>query len=258
MIYISHFSIATVTWGPNLQATDAFVDMPRTEADAKSQHFTMISDCSGHQNFLGKRYTNNDELTIMVYDVNGYIAGMQARVPDGLSNGYPGTSLRGHPFIKEGNNWYVTVYFVDPATICTTGRTHAQYVHDGTGTGLFIQNGTDPLKSIRIPHSEVQAKATNWGYGKCLPTMGKHYFHALSLDMSCDHFFPVFLLYNGGNLDAFGWAFKANIQSPRAEHPPNNTIAVVMDPVPRCISISGTLTTMHIFLNSQIQDNLCS
>lgn len=36
---------------------------------------------SGHANFLGKRYMkNNDPAVILIYDVNGYIAGIQAGV----------------------------------------------------------------------------------------------------------------------------------------------------------------------------------
>lgn len=36
---------------------------------------------SGHANFLGKRYMkDNDPAVILIYDVNGYIAGIQAGV----------------------------------------------------------------------------------------------------------------------------------------------------------------------------------
>ena len=46
-------------------------------------------------------------------------------------------------------------------------------------------------------------------------------------DMSCDEFFPVFLLYNkSGNLNAFGWALQADLSSPRFEHPPHALIGV--------------------------------
>ena len=44
--------------------------------------------------------------------------------------------------------------------------------------------------------------------------------------MSCDNFFPVFLLYNDGVLNAFGWAFGMNIQADRFEHPPQATFSV--------------------------------
>ena len=37
--------------------------------------------------------------------------------------------------------------------------------------------------------------------------------------MDCDNFFPVFLLYNGGKLNAFGWALGGDAQDPNFEHP---------------------------------------
>lgn len=43
--------------------------------------FKSIYLISGHANFLGKRYMkNNDPAVILIYDVNGYIAGIQAGV----------------------------------------------------------------------------------------------------------------------------------------------------------------------------------
>lgn len=43
--------------------------------------FKSIYLISGHANFVGKRYMkNNDHAVILIYDVNGYIAGIQAGV----------------------------------------------------------------------------------------------------------------------------------------------------------------------------------
>lgn len=55
---------------------------------------------------------------------------------------------------------------------------------------------------------------------------GVHYWYAATRDMSCDNFFPVFLLYNGGVLNAFGWAFQADLSSSRFEHPTTSSFAV--------------------------------
>ena len=56
--------------------------------------------------------------------------------------------------------------------------------------------------------------------------IGVHYWYNSRKDMSCDEFYPVFLLYNGGKLNAFGWAFNAALTSNRVEHPPKSSIAV--------------------------------
>ena len=44
--------------------------------------------------------------------------------------------------------------------------------------------------------------------------------------MSCDDFFPAFLLYNGGKLNAFGWATLGYFESDRYEHPPKFVLGV--------------------------------
>ena len=44
--------------------------------------------------------------------------------------------------------------------------------------------------------------------------------------MSCDDFWSMFLLYNGQELDAFGWAFQGNYDSPRYEHPTADVLGV--------------------------------
>ncbi len=37
--------------------------------------------------------------------------------------------------------YYVTAYFVEPSTVCTTGRTQAEFDEQGTGYLLAFQNG---------------------------------------------------------------------------------------------------------------------
>lgn len=58
-------------------------------------------------------------------------------------------------------------------SICTHGRTAGQFHSQGTGTDLYIQNGTDPMASIRIPHQESAIGSTAWVKGHCFPAMGK-------------------------------------------------------------------------------------
>eukprot|EP00105_Crassostrea_gigas_P014839 XP_011431649.1 PREDICTED: uncharacterized protein LOC105331236 [Crassostrea gigas] len=245
-----------VTWGINPFSSSSFVNMPRTESEAKSSGFTMISGC-GHANFLGKRYMkNNDPAVILIYDVNGYIAGIQAGLPTTLSNGYPPANLKNHPLVQDGDKFYMTAYFVSPDSICTHGRTAGQFSSQGTGTDLYIQNSTDPMASIRIPHQESAIGSTAWVKGHCFPAMGVHYWYAATLDMSCDNFFPVFLLYNGGVLNAFGWAFQADLSSSRFEHPTTSSFAAFMNPVPQCLYNAGKLSTLHIYLNGNPQTDL--
>ena len=53
--------------------------------------------------------------------------------------------------------------------------------------------------------------------------IGTHYWHGFSRDMSCDDFYPAFLLYNNeGKLNAWGFIILENIVSSTKclEHPP--------------------------------------
>jgi len=44
--------------------------------------------------------------------------------------------------------------------------------------------------------------------------------------MDCNDFAPFFLLYNGGKLNAFGFAEQGFVESPRVEHPKEPFIGV--------------------------------
>ena len=66
----------------------------------------------------------------------------------------------------------VCVYMIS-ATLCQ-GRTSAQVAAQGTGNGLWIQNGTNPVtQSIQMPATEAEANKSLWTKGSCFPTMGK-------------------------------------------------------------------------------------
>lgn len=109
--------------------------------------------------------------------------------------------------VQDGDKFYMTAYFVSPGkhncqanfcywiflklsffiwnsktlffpkmqtdSICTHGRTAGQFSSQGTGTDLYIQNSTDPMASIRIPHQESAIGSTAWVKGHCFPAMGK-------------------------------------------------------------------------------------
>ncbi|CAF4665315.1 unnamed protein product, partial [Didymodactylos carnosus] len=90
---------------------------------------------------LGNRYMkNNDSALIVLYDVQGTIAGVQMTVPISLVNSTFYSFNRQPMFNRDNINgipvYLLTAYFVDPNTICTTGRTLARLDSEGVGTGL--------------------------------------------------------------------------------------------------------------------------
>ncbi|XP_052098951.1 uncharacterized protein LOC127733677 [Mytilus californianus] len=113
------------------------------------------------------------------------------------------------------------------------------------------------VPKIKIPHLQSGITSTHWTKGKCFPTMGLHYWYNVRKNMSCDEFYPMFLLYNDGKLNAFGWGFIADLNSSRLEHPSHAAISAFINPPPVCLFNSGTLSTMHIYLSNNPALNRC-
>lgn len=246
-----------VTWGPNPLSSQYFDSVPRTVSEAQKDGWHKISDCDKTASWRGQRWIKgNDYAVILLFDVNGFIAGIQTSFADNQSNGFPKAQLR-PPFVKDGDRVTFSAYFVDPSIICTTGRTAAQFAEQGTGTNLYLQTTADPEASVMQPHQQTGISATQWTEGKCFPTMGKHYWYNLSENMNCDDFYPAFLLYNSGELTAFGFALGANLNSPRYEHPGSSQYSLFMKTPPKCLYNQGQLSTMHIYLTSSAALDLC-
>jgi len=230
-----------------------FYTLPRQTTENKK--WTLLDNQCNVENspFRGQRYwLDKDPAVILLFDKNGVIAGMQTAV---LKTQYtPSPGMKG--FVSDGDYWTQTAYFVDPSTICTTGRTSEQLKNDGTGNGLWIQYGPNINKDIfNIPMEESEVKKTVWGSGKCFYSMGQHYWYNVTAGMSCNDFFSNCLLYNGGKLNAFCFAKNADLESSWYDwpHPDPNTTKGFMDPVPNCFFSDPTfkkMSTLHVYFHS--------
>jgi len=247
-----------VTWGPNPLSSSYFVDQPRTVTDALAQGWVKIQSCDRTAAWRGERYVkNNDFAVILLFDVAGYIAGIQTSVTP--TAGYPSANIR-PPFVPDGDRMTLTAYFVPPSVICSTGRSAADFAANGTGPYLSLQRTMVPEDATYIPATETGIANTRWTKGKCFLTMGMHYWYDISENMNCNDFFPVFLLYNSGRLTAFGWALGDKFSSPTYEHPSDTVIPLFMQTPPKCIlsaGAAGTLSTQHIYLTSSAAKDLC-
>lgn len=57
-------------------------------------------------------------------------------------------------------------------TVCV-GRTADQFAQDGTGEGLWIQTGLNPITNhMNIPLQQSHVDETRWTQGKCFYLMG--------------------------------------------------------------------------------------
>jgi len=249
-----------VTWGANPFSKDNFVEQPLTIDDAKKDGFEQISSgCDGK--YLGQRFIKNKDIgLVLIYDVQGTIAGVQMGIPASMVTkkyyNFTDQPMFNRDTIAGTDAFILTAYFADPKTICQSGRNAQTLKTIGTATGLWLQNGTDPIQdSVAAPLDETSAAGTKWVKGACFPTMGVHYWYDNRLDSDCDVFFPSFLMYNKGKLTGFGWDVVGKYEyTKRTEFPPLSAITSFLKPVPTCITQryedAGGFTTMHLYFTS--------
>uniref|UniRef100_A0A914VIG1 Uncharacterized protein n=1 Tax=Plectus sambesii TaxID=2011161 RepID=A0A914VIG1_9BILA len=254
-----------VKWSYNPISSSAFYNLPRsTDADLrgfveKDYHCNDAHEPVGP--FAGTRYWKDaDPALMLIFDVNGIIAGIQTAVPKSQFAPMAGPTVN-HPWIEDGDNWVLTAYFVDPSTICNGGRTKEDLENQGTGTGLYLQNGTNPKTDILFIDQDERKTLLNtkWTFGKCFYTMGNHYWYNVRENMPCNEFFPMFLMYNKKKLNAFGFAINGQLSSPRYEHPTHDVLNKFLNPVPTCLETEPAyehLSTMHVFF-TDVLGNRC-
>lgn len=245
-----------MTWNQDTYNPNYFIRFPRTEKEAINQGFRKIGDCDLTANWRGRRYVRDEDYTvIMLYDVNGYVAGIQTAITKTAI--YPPSTLQ-PPFIDDGSRSVLTAYFVDPSIICTTGRSAYEFATQGTGTRLYIQNSTTPEFSTRVPSTLVGVRRTKWTEGRCVPIMGVHFYYSITKEIPCDDIFPAVLLYNKGQLTAFAWMFIATFPSKRYEVSQRRVFPFFINPVPRCLEEDYEyLTTQHVYLTDDYTLNRC-
>jgi len=260
-----------VTWDFNPFNTWRFDSMPRQESDAIKHKWTLLSDecASAGGSMRGRRYIlDGDMSVILLFDMNGFIAGMQTSVPKSVYS--PGEKFgAAGPYTNSSDFWLLTAYFIHPAGICdkSKSRTKEQFQSQGTADQVFLQTGSNPETDLMpVPKEENdELKSTKWVKGKCLPSMGRHYWYGVSEDMDCKTAFPYCLLYNSGKFNGFCFAMPANFDNKnkkRFEHPTGNVAKkCCMTPYPKCIGeILGDdalQTTMHVYLDSTPLLNFC-
>ncbi|ODN05174.1 hypothetical protein Ocin01_01553 [Orchesella cincta] len=244
---------------------ESFAQFPRTRTDADSNGWTPVSstanDCTNGGLFNGVQYIKTNDYSVgLLYDKNGIIAGLQMLIPHNTVLGPNNTVRYGDiPMYVNttfnGNKYFaLTTYLQQPSTICTRGRTQTELEQDGTGTGVWIQNGTSPSASVQIPLSRPDATARGWTENNCFPAMGYHNFYMMEqyAQSNCDLMQPIFGLYNADDeLHGFGLITPGNIDNPRFEHPPDTAIKMILgDKYPQCvIDLQQRIgvTSLHVY-----------
>lgn len=204
-----------------------------------------------------------DEVLSLLYDVQDTIAGVQAWYPKEYVL-VPESTFRFDQVWSyqnatvNGKEYFVsTVYFIPPELVCTTGRNSSSLVTEGTGLGMWIQQGPTPASSLAVARNRTEAYKQGWSMNSCFVGMGRHNFYQVETydETNCTKSEGYFLLFNRDEqLSGFGFRIQGEIPSKYVEHPPNLAISLILgEPVPQCVLDQNTLvksTTMHVFFTS--------
>jgi len=237
--------------------------MPRqVGAGTPASEYTNISgqDCTNGGKYNGFRFLDSDGGLALLYDVQGTIAGIQqilkkSEVVPGNTFNYDAVPEFQSDNVNGVDVYVATAYFVDPSTICTTGRTSDQLQTVGTGNVLQVQSGPTPASLRLMPRNRADAIAQGWTQDKCFVGMGYHNFFQVENMSSnnCDQIVPYFGLYdNNGDQIGFGFASTGKGNSNYFEHPTSGAVKLIVgaDIVPQCLldrADSPGLSTMHVF-----------
>jgi len=239
-----------------------FQRMPKLEREAAAAGWApRNTHCESDGSALGFRYVKpGDNSLVLIYDVNGVIAGLQMLLPHSGILGPDNTFLFGENLMFNnqtygGEEYFViTTYLVDPSIICTSGRQESDLVTEGTGQGVWIQNGPTPDDFMEIPFLRTDALEDGWSDNNCFPGMGLHSWYKMEdwAESNCDVQVPIFGLYNKANeLLGFGFSVSGTVVNPHFENPPTLAVQLIAgDLAPVCLLDGNDLigqTTMHIY-----------
>jgi len=256
---------------------EAFAPFPRSINEINNGNETWVpasstqNDCANDGLFNGVQYVKQNDYSVgLLFDVNGIIAGIQMLIPQSVvhtdTNDLDYNAI---PMYQNatynGERYYVlTAYLVEPSTICTTGRTEASLTEEGTGTGLWIQNGGSAEDVVEVPQdrpeSEDESENDGWTKNNCFPAMGFHNFYSIDQyeRTNCTEMVPIFGLYNKDSkkLHGFGFITAGNIINPRFEQPPPPAIRLILGAgrTPQCVldlQAREGVTSLHVYFISE-------
>ncbi|XP_062569052.1 uncharacterized protein LOC134231150 [Saccostrea cucullata] len=190
--------------------------LPRRREEAERENYKRQNDICKTDNYHGFLYRLEDDSKLLpIYDLNGYLAGIQAIIQSDMK-GYNSLNetimLPPHEIMppvligkSDIQTYTITAYFKHPQHLCSP----IHHSNVPAGKGLYLQTGYDPIRNYEQIPMEAKNLSSLWKKAICLPTMGTHYFFNVSRDMQCERLYPVFLMYDSeGKLGAFGWTFQ--------------------------------------------------
>jgi charged multivesicular body protein 7 len=244
---------------------ESFAKFPRTIREPLFTNESWVptsstpNDCTNGGKFAGIQHVRENDYSVgLLYDVKGVIAGIQLLIPQDVvvnennTLRYADVPAYGTATYNGRDYFVITAYFVEPSTICSTGREDSELAQ-GTGTGLWIQNGTNVFQVPRERPTGDAAVESKWTENNCFPAMGSHNFYNVPeyTPTQCNQMVPIFGLYNRQNkLHGFGFITVGFVDNPRFEHPPQTAIKMILGETPQCvldIEERIGITSLHVY-----------
>lgn len=189
---------------------------------------------------------------VVIYDVDGKFAGMQSGMP---ASEFEGGACPPVPWyisttVKNMEYCLATMYFMDPATICSSGKKEDR---------MFFQEGAtymDKDKLVAIPRTWNDAQTDYWKSHFFFLGMGHHVLPSMPEPENCLMMRPYQILYarKGSECAVTGMVWQ-HLQTNTLEHdnwektPTAGMKMIIRDPS-NCFSTivaRKKLTTMHTF-----------
>jgi charged multivesicular body protein 7 len=222
---------------------------------------TPTGDCSNGGQYNGFRYIEPEEDSlVLIFDVNGVIAGMQmllahsAILSENNTFQYSDVPHFNNATFEGAEYFVLTAYFVNPSIICTSGRNESDLITVGTGEGVWVQEGPTPTTFLEIPMLREEALLTGWSDNNCLGGMGTHSWYRMEdyATTNCTVQTPVFGMWNRQmELQGFGFSAVGLTAKSNFENPPTAAVRLITGaPAPECLfemSDLVGLTTMHVY-----------
>jgi hypothetical protein len=247
----------SLSWNQIRVQWPTWYTIPKTSVEAEDDGWVQIQSCkdAGSPGYVYIK--DNDISAAPIYDEAGSFAGLAV----GWTKSHPAyTGFFTQVTLANQTFFRLLSFNRDPSTICKVNRSPVKNV---VGDRLWIQSA--PGKYVKAPLEVGNESAlTKAGFfkGRCLPTMGVHWWsYSGDSRIPCSKFFPVFLLYNKGKLNAWGLAPGENLEyqsSKYFEHPSQSALKALFqsDAFPQCILAQPEISSMHIYY-TQPQFNLC-
>eukprot|EP01101_Sappina_pedata_P004940 TRINITY_DN2169_c0_g1_i1.p2 TRINITY_DN2169_c0_g1~~TRINITY_DN2169_c0_g1_i1.p2 ORF type:complete len:286 (-),score=105.14 TRINITY_DN2169_c0_g1_i1:121-978(-) len=237
---------ASAQWGDRLDATYGdFSTVPLTVTAATKSGWVPYDDNCGT---YGRRYIYKQDPSILtMYGGDNTLQGVQVTVEN-----KPPTYTLDPWEVQPSGNYSISLYFREPENICTNDVVY----EDATTLGdrLALRNGNTG-NYINLPLKESQVDPV-WTKGACFVAMGTHYWYNTTVDMDCDRFYPIGLMYNGGNLATFLVNIDSGEPGSRWEHPSGSSLNFFWKSgeTPKCLFDAPAISTIHFFVYNPILD----